>query len=62
MNTIGIGFYKRKPDEWKQIQTNDMISAEIALCVCVQFVVSELELIIFSVLFKQHNQRSRTFG
>ena len=23
MNTIGIGFYKRKPDEWKQIQTNE---------------------------------------
>ena len=23
MNTIGISFYKRKPDEWKQIQTNE---------------------------------------
>lgn len=23
MNTIGISFYKRKPEEWKQIQTNE---------------------------------------
>ena len=23
MNKIGLNFYKRKPDEWKQIQTNE---------------------------------------
>jgi len=23
MNKIGLNFYKRKPNEWKQIQTNE---------------------------------------
>lgn len=23
VNNIGLNFYKRKPDEWKQIQTNE---------------------------------------
>ena len=23
MNKIGLNFYKRKPEEWKQIQTNE---------------------------------------